>query len=94
MTWGVAPGLHLHCRATCRCVRPGLGVRSINGSWRYIEGDTQPGLWDIWLERFTLTEILAARIVRVLEGPTLSPAKCNFAVWKDFPLLPHLASAP
>jgi hypothetical protein len=36
---------------------------------------------------------LAARLVGALEGFTSSPAECNFAVWKGFPLLPQVASA-
>ncbi len=68
---------------------------SITGSWRYLQVDTQPGLWDTRPGRGSLPGTLAERLVRTLEGFASSPANCKFAVWQGFNnLVPRLASAP
>jgi hypothetical protein len=68
---------------------------SITGSWRYLQVDTQPGLWDTRPGRGSLPGTLAERLVRILEGFASSPANCKFAVWQGFSnLVPRLASAP
>jgi hypothetical protein len=54
---------------------------AITGEWRYLDGDTQPGIWDQAPFTGSLPVHQAGLLARVLQRFTQTPSACWFAVW-------------
>lgn len=70
--------------ANGRIAHPAMQWPSITGSWGFLHGDGQPGLWDIPPEEGSLPVRQAARLARLLAAHTTTPERCWFAVWEGF----------
>ncbi len=68
---------------------------NITGDAGFIQGRTQPGIWDCPPETGTLSADLAQSLLDVLTRHTSTPDRCWFAVWEGFGGLPdRLLRAP
>ncbi|GAA4975460.1 hypothetical protein [Kineococcus glutinatus] len=70
--------------ANGRRAHAGMEWIGITGSWRYLHGDTQPGVWDTEPEEGSLPAAQAAALVQVLARFTATPRECFYAVWNGF----------
>jgi hypothetical protein len=61
---------------------------NITGGLRFMQNDTQPGLWDYPPEQGSLPLAIASALVDVLIRHTTTPDLCWFAVWEGFGGLP------
>jgi hypothetical protein len=57
---------------------------SVTGSWRYVQGDTQPGIWNEGPAVGSLPIPQAARIAQLLAQHTATTDRCWFAVWSGY----------
>ena len=68
---------------------------SITGSYRFYQGDGQPGLWEREPDGGTLPEALAPVLTSVLARHTATQGRCWFAVWEGWGALePGARDAP
>jgi len=68
---------------------------SITGSYRFYQGDGQPGLWEREPDEGTLPEALAPVLTSVLARHTATQGRCWFAVWEGWGALePGARDAP
>jgi hypothetical protein len=68
---------------------------SITGSFRFYQGDHQPGLWDREPEKGVLPEGLVPVLATALARHTATPGRCWFAVWDGWGALdPGVRDAP
>ena len=71
-------------RVAHRCMQwPG-----ITGSWRYLDGGTQPGLWDVRPVEGSLPERQLQTLVELLTTRSEVDKRCFFAVWEGYEGLP------
>lgn len=54
---------------------------SITGSFRFYQGDHQPGVWDREPEEGALPKPLVPVLTSVLAGHTAPPGRCWFGIW-------------
>jgi hypothetical protein len=71
-------------RANRRQAHPAMEWGSITGSWRFLEGTCQPGVWDQMPSMGSLPVRQAARLAELLAAHTATPQRCWFAVWEGF----------
>jgi hypothetical protein len=71
-------------RANRRQAHPAMEWGSITGSWRFLEGKVQPGVWDQMPSMGSLPVRQAARLAELLAAHTATPQRCWFAVWEGF----------
>ncbi len=57
---------------------------SITGSYRFCEGNGQPGVWDHQPEEGSLPEPLVPVLTPVLTRHTATPGRCGFAGWEGW----------
>jgi len=82
-------------QANGRTAHPGMEWVAITGSWRYVQREVQPGLWDHPPNTGSLPSRQTAQLAELLAAHTSTPAACWFAVWEGFGyLLPALDWAP
>jgi hypothetical protein len=57
---------------------------SITGSYRFVHGAHQPGIWDHEPEEGTLPQELTPVLATLLARHTATPGQCWFAVWEGY----------
>jgi hypothetical protein len=75
-------------RANRRQPHHSMQWASITGSWRYMHGGAQPGVWDCEPTEGSLPARQAQRLAQLLATHTTSQDRCWFAVWDGFGALP------
>jgi hypothetical protein len=71
-------------QANGRRAHPVMEWIAITGSWRFLDGDSQPGVWDDPPSQGSLPVRQAARLAKLLAAHTATPERCWFAVWEGF----------
>jgi hypothetical protein len=75
---------HQVAEANGRSAHPGMEWTGITGSWRFLHGECQPGVWDVEPHVGSPPVAHAARLASLLTPHTMTPRQCWFAVWEGY----------
>jgi hypothetical protein len=70
--------------ANGRIAHPAMEWIAITGSWRFLDADTQPGVWDYPPCQSSLPPRQQSRIATVAAPHTTASEVCWFAVWEGY----------
>lgn len=74
--------------ANNRQPHPAMEWVSITGSWRFLHGDHQPGIWDDEPMTGSLPLRQTLPLVELLADHTTTPEECWYSVWEGYGVLP------
>jgi hypothetical protein len=78
--------------ANGRVAHPAMEWASITGAFRYLDRDSQPGIWDEAPATATLPSHTVIELIDTLGRYTRTAERCWFAIWEGYGDLPYLGS--
>ncbi len=71
-------------RSNGKVAHPAMEWVAITGGWRFLQKETQPGVWDHWPRTGSLPAAEASVLAELLAEHTTTRTACYFAVWEGF----------